>query len=236
MGIMMSETCWDRSLIINTRLDASWWFLSFHSTFHDARSQETKNSHCSFRKYTSCSLDCSKRSGWIRSYDLRNASSAMCYKTRAFPRYKYLNLSFSSRNQNLRKIIYFIHQGQLVTYIFRTVESRSCISNPFATWYYKELVGQHQAPTALSPGKTRYAMYWSFRASVQTWTAWKITSRPVFGPRTIQSLASRMAACGRVKKLQIDLTDILDTILRRLDWYFDTVQCRLHWFFEHCPI
>ena len=33
MGIMMSETCWDKSLIINIRLVASSWFLSLHSTF-----------------------------------------------------------------------------------------------------------------------------------------------------------------------------------------------------------
>ena len=30
MGIMMSETCWDKSLIINIRLVASCWFLSLH--------------------------------------------------------------------------------------------------------------------------------------------------------------------------------------------------------------
>ena len=33
MGIMMPETCWDRCLIINTRLVASCWFLSLHTTF-----------------------------------------------------------------------------------------------------------------------------------------------------------------------------------------------------------
>jgi len=32
MGIMMPETCWDRSLIINIGLVASCWFLSLHST------------------------------------------------------------------------------------------------------------------------------------------------------------------------------------------------------------
>jgi len=42
MDIMMPETCWDRSLIINIRLVASCWFISLHPTFHDARSQETK--------------------------------------------------------------------------------------------------------------------------------------------------------------------------------------------------
>ena len=33
VGIMMSETCWDKSLIINIRLVASCWFLSLHPTF-----------------------------------------------------------------------------------------------------------------------------------------------------------------------------------------------------------
>ena len=33
MGIMMLETCWDRSLIINIRLVASCWFLSLHPAF-----------------------------------------------------------------------------------------------------------------------------------------------------------------------------------------------------------
>ena len=33
MGIMLPETCWDRSLIINIRLVASCWFLSFHLKF-----------------------------------------------------------------------------------------------------------------------------------------------------------------------------------------------------------
>ena len=33
MGIMMPETCWDKSLIINVRLVASCWFLSLQPTF-----------------------------------------------------------------------------------------------------------------------------------------------------------------------------------------------------------
>ena len=33
MGIMMPETWWDKSLIINIRLVASCWFLSLHPTF-----------------------------------------------------------------------------------------------------------------------------------------------------------------------------------------------------------
>ena len=40
MGKMMPETWWDRSLIINTGLVASCWFISLHRMFHDARSQE----------------------------------------------------------------------------------------------------------------------------------------------------------------------------------------------------
>ena len=40
MGIMMPETCWDKSLTINIGLVASCWFISLHPTFHDARSQE----------------------------------------------------------------------------------------------------------------------------------------------------------------------------------------------------
>ena len=31
MGIVMPETCWDKSLITNVRLVASCWFLSLHS-------------------------------------------------------------------------------------------------------------------------------------------------------------------------------------------------------------
>ena len=33
MGVMMPETCWDKSLIMNIRLVASCWFLSLHPTF-----------------------------------------------------------------------------------------------------------------------------------------------------------------------------------------------------------
>ena len=33
MGMKVPETCWDRSLIINTRLVASCWFLFLHPTF-----------------------------------------------------------------------------------------------------------------------------------------------------------------------------------------------------------
>jgi len=38
IGIMMPETCWDRSLIINSWLVGSCWFLCLH----DARSQEPR--------------------------------------------------------------------------------------------------------------------------------------------------------------------------------------------------
>jgi len=43
MGIMMPETCWDRSWIINSRLVASCRFLSLHPTF-------TKHGHKSLNK------------------------------------------------------------------------------------------------------------------------------------------------------------------------------------------
>jgi len=42
MGIMMPETCRDRSLIINIGLVAYCWFSSLHPTFHEALSQEPK--------------------------------------------------------------------------------------------------------------------------------------------------------------------------------------------------
>ena len=37
MGIMMPETCWDKSLIINIRLVASCWFLSLHPSLERTR-------------------------------------------------------------------------------------------------------------------------------------------------------------------------------------------------------
>ena len=42
MGIMMPETCWDKSLIINNRLVVSCWSLSLHPTFmlHGHKSQK----------------------------------------------------------------------------------------------------------------------------------------------------------------------------------------------------
>jgi len=35
MDIMMPETCWDGSLIINIGIDASCWFLSLHATLRN---------------------------------------------------------------------------------------------------------------------------------------------------------------------------------------------------------
>ena len=40
MGIMMPETCWDKSLIINIRLVASRWFLSLHPSLTELHSLE----------------------------------------------------------------------------------------------------------------------------------------------------------------------------------------------------
>jgi len=47
MGIKMSETCLDRSLIINIGLVASCLFISLRPTFYDARSREPKTSKTS---------------------------------------------------------------------------------------------------------------------------------------------------------------------------------------------
>ena len=44
MGIMMPETCWDKSLIINIRLVASFWLLSLHPTFMMHGHKSLKNS------------------------------------------------------------------------------------------------------------------------------------------------------------------------------------------------
>jgi len=46
MGIMMSETCWDRSLIINIRLFASCWFLSLHRMFFISYIKVVTKVHC----------------------------------------------------------------------------------------------------------------------------------------------------------------------------------------------
>jgi len=54
MGIMMPETCWERSLIINIELVASCWFLSLHSTSTSLTHSQPKslyntlNYHCWF--------------------------------------------------------------------------------------------------------------------------------------------------------------------------------------------
>jgi len=51
MGIMMPETCWDRSLIINIGLIASCWFLSLHPRFFLIRVH--KLVHLKFRAFSS---------------------------------------------------------------------------------------------------------------------------------------------------------------------------------------
>ena len=52
MGIMMPETCWAKSLIINIRLVASCWFLSLHPTFmtHGHKSLKTVTISCPIRR------------------------------------------------------------------------------------------------------------------------------------------------------------------------------------------
>ena len=52
--------------------------------------------------------------------------------------------------------------------------------------------GQHHAPAALPPGKTRYPLYRRLGGS-QGWSGWvrKISPTPWFDPRTVQPVASR---------------------------------------------
>ena len=60
MGIMMPETCWDKSLIINVRLVASCWSLSLHPTFmmHGHKSlKHYLHANCNSRSHIS-DLEC----------------------------------------------------------------------------------------------------------------------------------------------------------------------------------
>ena len=52
--------------------------------------------------------------------------------------------------------------------------------------------GQHHAPAALPPGKTRYPLYRRL-GGPQSWSGrvWKISPPPGFDPRTVQPVASR---------------------------------------------
>ena len=60
IGIMMPETCWDRSLIINTRLVASCWFLFLHPTFMMHGQKSLKFHHfCSQSTVCCCCYDIS---------------------------------------------------------------------------------------------------------------------------------------------------------------------------------
>ena len=52
--------------------------------------------------------------------------------------------------------------------------------------------GQHHAPAALPPGKTRYPLYSRLgRPQGRFWRVRKISPLPGFDPRTVQSVASR---------------------------------------------
>jgi len=61
MGIMMPETCWDRSLIINIRLVASCWFLCLHPKFMMHGHKSLKHAELSIRVLWTCS--CAERTG-----------------------------------------------------------------------------------------------------------------------------------------------------------------------------
>jgi len=74
MGIMMPETFWDRSLIINIGLVASGWFISLHPTFHDARSQEPKTWSLLFIRYC-CAT-------WHTATVLRNTEDEVMFLTK----------------------------------------------------------------------------------------------------------------------------------------------------------
>ena len=58
MGIMMPETCWDRSLITNIGLGASCWFLSFHPTFVMNGHKNLKLHSCHWRPWPSGKWRC----------------------------------------------------------------------------------------------------------------------------------------------------------------------------------
>ena len=76
MGIMMPETCWDRSLIINIRLVACCLFISLHPTFHDAQSQEPKTPKMSiiFQSVAACS------NFWISVHSIFGKRESLLYK------------------------------------------------------------------------------------------------------------------------------------------------------------
>ena len=73
MGIMMPETCWDKSLIINIRFVATCWFLSLH---HD----EDKLYFLSIspiRLQFSYTTSLQKRSQWLRGLRRRSAAARL---------------------------------------------------------------------------------------------------------------------------------------------------------------
>ena len=52
--------------------------------------------------------------------------------------------------------------------------------------------GQHQAPAALPPGKTRYPLYRRMGGPQgRSGRVWKISPPPEFEPQTVQPVASR---------------------------------------------
>ena len=57
--------------------------------------------------------------------------------------------------------------------------------------------GQHHAPAALLPGKTRYPLYRRL-SRPQGWSGqvWKISPPPEFDPRTVKPVASHYTDCA----------------------------------------
>ena len=62
MGIMMPETCCDRSLILNIRLVASCWFLSLYAKFmvHGQKSPKFTEAKSGHRELTFWKCNCCK--------------------------------------------------------------------------------------------------------------------------------------------------------------------------------
>ena len=98
--------------------------------------------------------------------------------------------------------------------------------------------GQHHAPTALPPGKTRYPFYRRLGAPQdRSGRLRKISPPPGFDPRTVQPVASRYtdwampAAAGRIKSVK----NANDSSGIKL-WAFQLVaQWRNHLHHRLCP-
>ena len=87
VGIMIPETCWDKSLIINIRLVASCWFLCLHPTFmmHGHKSLKCR------KQFITNRLACLKTR--LLSLRTANPGSALSSEVLMFPRSVYESYS-----------------------------------------------------------------------------------------------------------------------------------------------